>query len=146
MQDIITKEIVVKASKEKVYEALTDVNEFVKWFPDRVEEGSLEVGQTPVLVFEKWDHKTRISVVEARPFEYFSYLWVPGGGSFLGDVSTVPHTMVEFFIEENNGETKVTVKESGFSKLPVEIAEERFKQNSGGWTTVMGKFENFLNQ
>lgn len=146
MQDEIVREIVVKASCEKVYKALTDVSQITKWFPDIVEEGTLEVGQQPVFIFSKWDHKTRIFVEAAKPFEYFSYRWVPGGGSFEGDVKTAPNTLVEFFIEELGGETKVTVKESGFSKLPIEYAEERFKQNSSGWLTVMGSFEKFLNQ
>jgi uncharacterized protein YndB with AHSA1/START domain len=146
MQDEIVREIIVKANKEKVYGALTDIGQLTKWFPDIVEEGTLEVGQQPVFIFSKWNHKTRIFVEAAKPFEYFSYRWVPGGVGTLEDVRTQENTLVEFFIEEVGGETKVTVKESGFSKLPAEIAQERFTQNSGGWQTVMASFEKYLNQ
>jgi hypothetical protein len=91
-------------------------------------------------------HKSRILVEKVIPFEYFSYRWVPGGRGTLGDVLKEPNTLVEFYIEEVNSGTKVTVKESGFSQLPIEVAEESFKQNSGGWEFMINRLANFLNQ
>ena len=146
MQNVITREITVKAKKEKVYAALTNPEQLVAWFPDAIEEGTLEVGQNPVFVFTKQNHKTRIHVEAARPFEYFSYRWVPGGMGTLADVRTVPHTLVEFFIEETSDGSKVTVKESGFASLPSEYAEESLRQNTGGWEFMMGRLESVLNK
>ena len=51
MQDAIIREITLKASQERVYHAITDLNEIVKWFPDSVEGGTLEVGQEPIFSF-----------------------------------------------------------------------------------------------
>jgi uncharacterized protein YndB with AHSA1/START domain len=142
MQDAITREITVKADAEKVYKAITDPVQIVSWFPDAV-EGSLEVGQRPV--FDFGEHGKSSTYIEAaRPFEYFSYRWIPGGAKIVGDVLAVANTLVEFIIEEKGEETKVTVRESGFSSLPAEIAEQCFNDNSGGWEYMMGRLEKVL--
>lgn len=146
MQDTITREITVKAGKEKVYSALTDPTQIIQWFPDVVEGGTLEAGQTPIFIFTEENHKSQIYVEAAKPYEYFAYRWVPGGAGIVGDVLAVPNTLVEFFIEEVDGGAKVTVKESGFASLPTEVAEESFKQNSGGWGYMMGRLEEFMNK
>jgi uncharacterized protein YndB with AHSA1/START domain len=145
MQDSITREITVKASKEKVYSAITDPKLITTWFPDKI-EGTLEVGQRPIFIFTSENHKTQIYVEAARPFEYFSYRWVPGSTGIVGDVLAVPSTLVEFFIAEMDEGTKVTVKESGFSSLPPEVAQESFNQNSGGWEFMFNRLEKVINQ
>jgi uncharacterized protein YndB with AHSA1/START domain len=147
MQDSITKEIIVKAKKEQVYEAITSPEKIIKWFPDAI-EGILEEGQQPILIFDHDGtlYRSRIHVESAKPFEYFSYRWVPGGnGKESDDTLTVPTTLVEFFIEEFEDGSKITVKESGFSSLPIEIAEQSLNQNSGGWDYMTGRLEGVLN-
>lgn len=146
MQDVIEQEIIVKGSKEEVFSAITDPKKIVLWFPDIVEGGTLEAGEQPIFIFSEENHKSQIYVEASKPFEYFAYRWVPGGKGMLGDVRTVPNTLVEFFIEELNDGTKVTVKESGFASLPPEVAEESFKQNSGGWIYMINRLKEFLNQ
>lgn len=145
MQDAIIREITVKATKERVYKAITDPKEIITWFPDAI-EGSLEVGQRPILSFTSQNHKTQLYIEAAKPYEYFAYRWVPGSTGIVGDVLTVPSTLVEFRIEELEEGTKVTVQESGFSSLPSEVAEQSFKQNSGGWGHMMGRLEKVMNQ
>ncbi|MBC7982018.1 SRPBCC domain-containing protein [Candidatus Parcubacteria bacterium] len=145
MQDIITKEIIVKAKKEKVYAAITDPAQVITWFPDIIEGGTLEAGQRPIFIFTEENHKSQIYVEAAKPFEYFAYRWVPGAHGMIGDVLTVPNTLVEFFIEDQEEGTKVTVKESGFASLPAEVAQTSFNQNSGGWTYMLGRLETLIN-
>ncbi|MDB5204018.1 MAG: Aha1 domain superfamily [Candidatus Taylorbacteria bacterium] len=146
MQDSITCEIIVKANKERVYTAITDPKEITTWFPNVVEGATLEVGERPIFIFTEENHKTQIYVEAAKPYEYFSYRWVPGSAGIVGDVLTVPNTLVEFFIEEQEDGTKVTVKESGFASLPPEVAEKSFKQNSGGWKYMIGRLEEVMNK
>ncbi len=144
MQDAIIREIIVTADKERVYKAISDPEQIVTWFPDVV-EGSLEVGERPIFMFTEQEHKTSAYIEAANPFEYFAYRWVPGGAGIVGDVLTVPNTLVEFFIEETEQGTKVTLKESGFSSLPAEVAQESLEQNSGGWEYMMGRLEKVMN-
>jgi uncharacterized protein YndB with AHSA1/START domain len=144
MQDTINREITVKAPKEKVYQAIADPKQIITWFPDEI-EGSLEVGERPILNFGQHG-KNQIYIEAANPFDYFAYRWVPGSTGFMGDVLSVPNTLVEFNIEESAEGTKVSVKESGFTSLPTEVAEASFKQNSDGWGFMVGRLEKAVNQ
>lgn len=143
MQNVIEREITIKAPKEKIYDAIANPELVVKWFPDAI-EGTYAVGEQ--LVFEFEGHgKTTVLVVDAKPYEYFSYRWVPGASHFIGDLSSVATTLVEFKItEEQDGVCKVTMTETGFADLPAEVAEEAFKQNSGGWDFMLGRLGKYF--
>lgn len=143
MQDKIAREITIKATKEEIYEAIADPEKVILWFPESI-EGKYQVGEQPIFGFG--DHgKTQVWIVDARPYEYFAYRWVPGGAHFLGDVSSVPNTLVEFRIEElEEGSCKVMLTETGFASLPADLAEDGFKQNSGGWDFMMGRLEKYF--
>ena len=145
MQDVIQREIIVKASKEQVYNAIVDPNKLTSWFPNRV-EGDLEAGSVAVFIFTEHDHRAKVFVEAAKPFEYFSYRWVPGGQGSMSDEKDINTTLVEFIIEELADGTKITLKESGFASLPIELAETSFKDNSGGWEYMIGRLENYLNE
>jgi uncharacterized protein YndB with AHSA1/START domain len=145
MQDAIKREVTIKASKEDIYEAIANPEKVVRWFPDSI-EGTYAVGEQPLLVF-KGHGKSQISVVEAKPYEYFAYRWIPGGSDFVGDVSTVPNTLVEFSIKErDDGTCTVTMTESGFANLPKDMAKKAFENNSGGWDFMLGRFEKLFEQ
>lgn len=136
MQDTIIREVIIAASQEDIYDAIANPEKLTQWFPDAL-EGSYAVGEQPLFVFEGHG-KVHTYIVDAKPYEYFAYKWVPGNTSFVGDVRTVPHTLVEFRIEpENEGTCKVTLTESGFAALPEDMGEKALGMNSGGWDYYM---------
>jgi uncharacterized protein YndB with AHSA1/START domain len=141
LQDTIERAITVKASKERVYGAITDPKQLISWFPDKV-EGDLKVGEQSTFTFDG-NGDVSVYVVDAKPYEYFAYRWIPGADadSVTEDVLAKPNTLVEFHIEEVEGGTKVTLKESGFASLSAEVAEAKFKDNSGGWEYMMASLE-----
>ena len=140
MQDIIQREIIINATKEKVYEAIANPDKVVLWFPDAI-EGKYAEGEGSTFVFNGHG-KSQIQILEAKPYEYFAYRWVPGANVVVGDIKTASTTLVEFNIqEEEKGKCKVTMVESGFAKLPQDMAENAFKQNSGGWEFMLGRLE-----
>ena len=143
MQNIIQREITIKASREQVYEAISSPEKVVLWFPETI-EGSYSVGEQPIFGFG--DHgRNQVYIVDAVPVEYFAFRWVPGGNHFLGDVLGVATTLVEFRIsDEQDGACKVSLTETGFASLPVEIAEPSFNQNSGGWDFMLGRLETYF--
>jgi len=144
MQDLIQREITVNASKEKVFNAIVDPNNITSWFPDKV-EGDLTVGSIAVFTFTEHDHKAKVFIEAANPFDYFSYRWVPGGQGSMSDEKDKNTTLVEFILEDaGEGHTKVILKESGFASLPPEIAESSFKDNSGGWEYMIGRLETYI--
>lgn len=139
MQDKIERQIIINASKEQVYEAIADPSKITSWFPDDI-EGTLDEGEQPILNFGEHG-KTQILVVAKEPHDYFAYRWVPGANHFIGNVEEAKTTLVEFKLTENSGTTTLTVTESGFSKLPVEMAEASYTQNTGGWGFMLGRLE-----
>jgi uncharacterized protein YndB with AHSA1/START domain len=145
MQDVIKREIIINAAKERIYAAIADPEKVVLWFPKTI-EGDYKVGERPIFGFGEHG-RNQVYIVAAKPFEYFAYRWVPGANHFLGDVLTVPHTLVEFHIEElSNDSCKVILTESGFATLPNELMQAAFEQNSGGWDFMFDRLNNFFLQ
>jgi uncharacterized protein YndB with AHSA1/START domain len=139
MQDKIERHITIKAPKERVYQAITDPTHITSWFPDTV-EGTLVEGEQPIFGFGEHG-RAQVLVVATKPHDYFAYRWVPGANHFLGDVTSVQTTLVEFALQEADGVTTVTLTESGFSMLPAELATSSFEQNTGGWGYMLGRLE-----
>ena len=140
MKDTINREITINAPIERIYEAIANPEQVIKWFPETL-EGEYAVGSQPVFGFGEHG-KTQIYVVAASPYNYFAYRWVPGANHYLGEVLSVPNTLVEFNITElTDGACKVTLTESGFASLPKELIEDSLKQNSGGWDFMLGRLE-----
>lgn len=148
MQDTIQKEMILRAPIERVYAALTDPEQFAKWFPDSI-EGELKPGERPLLDFGEYG-KCRIYVVAAEPFTYFAYRWVSGSAyaphGFQGDVLTMPNTLVEFRLESGPEGTRLKLTESGMASLPPEIAELTLKDNDGGWDYMLGRLHTYLDK
>jgi uncharacterized protein YndB with AHSA1/START domain len=146
MQDTIEREITVRASKERVYNAIKDPAQIVVWFPDKV-EGTMEVGDTPIFDFGDYG-KSRVYIAAADPYDYFAYRWIPGHidfpKGFLGDVLSEPNTLVEFRLTEVPGGTMVKLKESGFASLPPPMDAKKFEENNGGWDIMMDLLGKYL--
>lgn len=140
MQNVIEKQIVIRAPQARIYEAITNPEEVVKWFPETL-EGRYEVGEQPIFGFG--DHgRNQLYIVEAKPHDYFAFRWVPGAAHFLGDVLSVPNTLVEFRIADlGDGSCRLTLTETGFGELPAEMMASAFEQNSGGWSFMLGRLE-----
>ena len=143
MQDIIKREIIINATKVRIYDAIANPEQVVLWFPETL-EGNYSPGEQPIFGFG--DHgKNQIYIADAKPYEYFAYRWVPGGNHFLGDVLSVQTTLVEFRIkEQGNGSCKVILTESGFTQLPAEIMKAAFEQNSGGWDFMLDRLVKYF--
>ena len=147
LQDVIEREVVINAPKNRVFQAISEPSQIVNWFPNAV-EGKLETGERAVLDFGK-SGKAKIYIVAVTPDDYFAYRWIPGSNTHLegivGDILEQANTLVEFRLEEFDGKTKVVLKETGFASLPSETYERVFGENSQGWDFMLGRLEKLLN-
>ena len=145
MQDRIEKQIIIRAPKERVFNALVDPAQLVAWFPDTV-EGELKEGQQPIFGFGEEYGRYSVHVVKIQPYDYFAYRWVQTLDSqgFIGDVLAQPNTIVEFHLKEDGAATIVKVTETGFASLPQEIGAKIFDRNSGGWDYFIQQLHVFL--
>lgn len=146
VQDSIVRQIEVDAPIERVYAAIAEPEQIVRWFPDGI-EGSLNPGDRPVMDFGNYG-KFSIYVVEAKPHSYFAYRWTPGAAyvpeGFIGDVLSIPNTLVEFHLETSGGKTKVRLVESGFASLPADEIEKALKDNNEGWDEMMDRLQKYV--
>jgi uncharacterized protein YndB with AHSA1/START domain len=118
--DRVEREIFMRASIDRAFAALTDPSLFPTWGPERV-EGSIAVGERPLFDFG-FAGKVAIYIVAIEPPRYFAYRWKQGErdpARLLGDPLEGPNTLVEFFLEEKDGGTRVRVVESGIADLPI---------------------------
>lgn len=133
--DRIEKTLVLKASKSRVWRALSDPTEFGSWFGVKLdsafEPGARVRGEITVPGYE---HVTmEVVVEEVEPERLLSYRWHPAAVEPGVDYSKEPMTLVEFHLEEVADGTRLTVIESGFDKIPATRRADAYRMNEGGW-------------
>jgi uncharacterized protein YndB with AHSA1/START domain len=141
--DRIGKRAVLRATRARVWRALTDAGEFGKWFGVSLEgsftEGAAVRGR---ITHPGYEHLTMEVVVERmEPERYFSFRWHPGAIDPKTDYSQEPTTLVEFRLEESAEGTVLTIVESGFDRIPLARRGEAFRLNDGGWTEQLRNIE-----
>lgn len=143
--NLIERQIEIKAPLAKVWTALTDSKLFGQWFSVKLESefvaGKTTLGKNTSKGFEM---DMQFHVKEIKPQYYFSYAWIPFPMDQSFDYSKEQPTLVEFFLEKSDIGTLVKVKESGFSKITASRRAEAFKMHSGGWEAQLKNIEKFL--
>ena len=133
--DRIEKKVTLRAPRSRVWRAITDTEEFGAWF--RVElEGKFVEGVTTrgKITYPGYEHLTMEMLVERiEPESYFAYRWHPYAVDPAADYSSEPTTLVEFRLDETDGETLLTITESGFDRIPLARRAEAFRMNDQGW-------------
>ncbi|MGI8820109.1 MAG: SRPBCC family protein [Chthoniobacterales bacterium] len=145
-EDRIEKRIELKAPRTRVWQALTDHAEFGQWFGAKL-EGPFVPGKVMrgKITIPDYEHiQMEIAVQRMEPEGYFSYTWHPYAIEPEKDYSQEAPTLVEFRLEEMAEGTRLTVVESGFSKLPPERRAEAFRMNSGGWESQLENIERYV--
>lgn len=152
----IRKQVVLRAPRERVWEAITDPLQFGMWFGVEL-EGPFVAGQQTVgrIVPTKVDAAVarlqapqtglawRILVEEIRPMTLFSFRWHPFAVDPTEDYDDEPMTLVSFELADAQGGTLLTIVETGFEQLSVARRQAALKANSGGWehqARLVGKY------
>lgn len=141
--DRIHKQIHLKAPRARVWRALTDHREFSSWFGVNLQSpfvaGQVTSGQ---ITNPGYEHiRMEATVQKLEPEHYFSYTWHPYAIEPGVDYSNETPTLVEFTLEEKNGETLLTVTESGFAKLPPHRRDLAFRKDDEGWSAQLANIE-----
>lgn len=141
--DRIEKEIHLRAPQSRVWQALTDSEQFGAWFKAKW-DGPFVAGErnTGQILYPGFEHLTMEVWVERMDAEdYFSYRWHPYAVEADVNYQEEPTTLVEFRLEPKDGGTLLKVSESGFDQLPAHRRAEAFRSNSGGWEEQMGNIK-----
>jgi len=135
MSNTIEKSIEIKASRSRVWQALTDHQEFGTWFGIDI-KAPFVVGEVSrgMMTIEGFTHVPWNSTIKAMEEPgYFAYTWHPYAVDPEVDYSGEPETLVEFWLEETSGTTSVKVRETGFDNLPPHRIADALRANTHGW-------------
>jgi uncharacterized protein YndB with AHSA1/START domain len=142
VQDRIEREVVIAAPPQRVWEIITQAEHLGTWFGDSAEV-DLRPGGTIVFRWEK--HGTQYATIESidEP-RYFSYRWAPGVTGVKP--SDADSTLVEFTLTPHEGQTRLRVVETGFSRLSRNEGEraEQFESNSEGWAIQLRDLQEYV--
>jgi uncharacterized protein YndB with AHSA1/START domain len=125
----------LRAPVSRVWKALTDHQEFGKWFRVRL-DGPFVPGQVSRgnVTYPGYEHlKWEAVVQKMEPERLFSFTWHPYAVEPNHDYSGEPPTLVEFTVRPTATGTRLTVVESGFDKLPAHRRDLAFHRNEEGW-------------
>ena len=133
--DRIEKKVVLHAPRSRVWRAISTAQEFGAWFRMNL-DGEFAEGGTirGRLTHPGYEHVIlEMQVERIEPERYFSYRWHPYAIDPAVDYSAEPTTLVEFILEDADGDTAVTIVESGFDRIPLARRAEAFRMNDRGW-------------
>lgn len=157
--DRIQKNIVLRASRERVWRAISDAKQFGTWFgvefdgdfvvgshlkgriaPTKV-DADIAKSQEPYagMAFD-------IFVERIEPMRVFAFRWHPYAVEPGEEYSKEPTTLVTFVLEDAPGGISLTITESGFDQIPLERRAEAFTQNEEGWTAQTQLIQKYLAQ
>lgn len=142
--DRIERTVELRAPVARVWRALADASELGSWFGFVVTEGELAPGARlrGRITHEAYTHVVfEITVVEMEPERRLSWRWHPAAVEQNVDYTAEPATLVTFELEPIDGGTRLTVVETGFSKLPPDRRQSALRSNEGGWTAQMVAIE-----
>lgn len=144
--DRIEKEVVLRAPLERVWRAISDAEEFGRWFGVRFDgpfvPGAPVTGViTPTTVDdevaraqERYAGKADTwQIVAVEPKRRLAFRWHPYAVESGTDYSQEPTTLVEFTLDETAEGVLLRIVESGFDSIPVEHRASAFEANSEGW-------------
>jgi uncharacterized protein YndB with AHSA1/START domain len=143
MSDRIEKTVVLRATLERVWRAISDASEFGIWF-GMTFDGPFVAGTqirgiiTPTQVDaevaktqQPYAGSVATFIIEAvEPMRRLAYRWHPD----IADGSHATATLVTFALDAVEGGTRLTITESGFDALPPERRAIVIAGNDAGWT------------
>jgi uncharacterized protein YndB with AHSA1/START domain len=144
--DRIEKEVVLRAPLARVWQAISNADEFGQWFGVRFDgpfvEGAAVTGViTPTTVDEdvaraQEPHAGQSDtwqIVAIEPQRRLAFRWHPYPVEPGADESQEPTTLVEFTLAETDDGVLLRIVESGFDKIPADRRVAAFEGNSEGW-------------
>jgi uncharacterized protein YndB with AHSA1/START domain len=147
LTDRIERSILLKASRSRVWRALSNAEEFGEWFGVALKGKAFVAGERvqaqithPGYEHVVWD----VLIERVEPERLLSWRWHPAAVDPSMDYSTEPTTLVVFELKEVEGGTLLTVVESGFDKLPPARRLDAFRMNSGGWDQQTKNIEEYV--
>ena len=144
--DRIEKKTVLRAPADRVWRAISDSQQFGRWFGVEFDgpfvaggrlTGRIVPTQVDPAVAKAQEPYTgmafELTVERIEPMRLFSFRWHPFAVDADVDYTTEPTTLVVFELAEVPGGTSLVISESGFDHIPLARRAKAFASNEQGW-------------
>jgi uncharacterized protein YndB with AHSA1/START domain len=145
--DRIERHITLKAPISRVWRALSNAEEFGKWFGVALSGKAMKVGETleGPATYPGYEHiVVRMQIERMEPERSLAWRWHPAANDPTKDYSAEPMTLVVFELEEVPGGTRLSVVESGLDSIPLERRAHVFRLNTAGWDEQMVNIDKYV--
>jgi uncharacterized protein YndB with AHSA1/START domain len=133
--DEVRKELTIAAPRERVWCALTEAGELLKWFPDRSAVVDLRPGGTFRLTWESNGGDTGV-FDEIEPPSRLAFRWWQAGTGY--------RLRVEITLDEVDGGTRLVLVERGFRSIAEGRRAEIWGGNDEGWSKELEELRAYL--
>ncbi len=134
--DRIERSILLKASRARVWRALSDSKEFGAWFGVDF-KGQPFIAGRPIkgqITYPGYEDRVmEVLIEQIVPERLLSWRWHPAAIDMNVDYSQEPTTLVVFELEDADGGVRLRVMESGFDRIPPARRAAAFRLNTSGW-------------
>jgi uncharacterized protein YndB with AHSA1/START domain len=138
--DRIERKVLIKATRARVWRAVSDAAEFGSWFGVDFKGKAFVAGKSVQgkITYPGYEHLTmEVLIDQVVPERLLSWRWHPAAIDPAVDYSHEPTTLVVFELEEVDGGVMLSVVESGLDKIPLERRATVLRLNSSGWDAQM---------
>ncbi|HEY1313302.1 MAG TPA: SRPBCC family protein [Steroidobacteraceae bacterium] len=142
--DRIERKILLRATRARVWRALSDAKEFGDWFGVDFKGKSFEAGKSVKgqITYPGYEHIVmEVMIDRVIPERLLSWHWHPAAIDPAVDYSQEPTTLVVFELHEGEGGVLLSVIESGLDKIPSHRRATVFRLNSSGWDEQVRNIE-----
>lgn len=144
----IERSIVLNASREKVWQALTDAEQFGAWFGVDLKGKTFVPGERVRGLLTGCGHDdTWFDAVIDRinPQDLFSYRWHPLAIDPNVNYDEEEPTLVTFTLTDGpDNKVLLTVVESGFDHIPAHRRMEAFRMHNTGWDHQVENIQRYV--
>jgi uncharacterized protein YndB with AHSA1/START domain len=142
--DRIERKVLLKASRARVWRALSDAEEFGNWFGVNFKGRTFVAGKSVHgnITHPGYEHLVMEVLIErVEPERLLSWRWHPAAIEPSVDYSQEPTTLVVFELAEADGGILLTVVESGLDQIPLARRATVLRLNTSGWDGQMRNIE-----
>ena len=138
--DTIVQEITIEGTAERIFQALTNPGERLKWWGGSEGRFKLTAFESDLRPGGKWTMRAesygravtiRGEYREVEPPRLLVFTWLPDW------YENAAESLVRWDLEEQNGVTKVRVTHSG-------LLTEAARENHRGWPQILGWLKEFV--
>lgn len=144
----IKRKVLLNASRQRVWDALTDAEQFGSWFGIALKGKQFAAGRAieAPITYPGYEHVVwKAKIERLEPQARFSFSWHPYAVDKEVDYDTEAPTLVEFTLEDHGEGILLRVVESGFDGIPdARRRQIAYKKNSRGWDDQMSNIEEYL--